>query len=177
MWSCGVRNVNHPSPLPSTLCKPLASIVYHQPDPIVPRLLALPHQMLQSIHALSNEIPSCRVPQDSQQGETRGGGAGTKDSDGQDFSCAMRWTRLGSSGPRFDSGGCCQVKIYQRSERCIVVRNVVVATDGPVRWKNGCDERRMDNSLEDTLLWLFFLCTEDGSSEEHHVMACHCTNC
>lgn len=47
------------SPLPSSLCKSIPSSCDYQPYPALPRLLALPHQVLQGIHALSNEIQGC----------------------------------------------------------------------------------------------------------------------
>lgn len=50
------------SSLPSPLCKPIPSSCHYQPYPALPRLLALPHQVLQGLHALSNEIQGCRIP-------------------------------------------------------------------------------------------------------------------
>jgi hypothetical protein len=67
------------SPLPPTLCQPRASLIDHLPYPAVQRLPALPHQMLQGVHALAHATPRRRVFEDSEQSKARGGSGREED--------------------------------------------------------------------------------------------------
>lgn len=54
------------SPFPSPLLDPHHRLPIHHPDPALPRLPALSHQVLQGLHALPSPAPRFRVPEGPQ---------------------------------------------------------------------------------------------------------------
>ena len=74
----------------SSLCQPDPSTRHDQPDPTLPRLPALPHQVLKGVYALAHATPRRGVFEDSQQGQAGGGDDGSEDGDGENVQIAMR---------------------------------------------------------------------------------------
>lgn len=73
------------SPLSATLCPPSNGSKDHLADSALPRLPALPHQVLKGLHAQPDASAGCRVPQGAEPSKARGGREGEEDGEREEL--------------------------------------------------------------------------------------------
>ena len=73
------------SPVPSALQQARRRDVDDLAHPALPQLPALPHQVLEGVHALAHALPRRGVPEGAEQGEDGEAGGGEEDGDVRGF--------------------------------------------------------------------------------------------